>query len=113
MRRLGPLAILLLLIGCVSYSPWKLTSNSTIVTREIAVANEQILRYKCNQIHLPNSATLNGCIFRLPDFSIIFYRTDRTEWQIQCTLRHERAHAAGWTHEEAYVNDCGPDEFKE
>lgn len=107
--------VLLLLAGCASEPYWQRTKEPLPVYVVKAVPDETTLRRMCRQTHLSWEQTLNGCTARLDGFAVIFYRTNRQPWEVGCTLRHERAHAAGWMHDDrtAFSTDCGPKEFKE
>lgn len=105
----GAVLLAIMLAGCASVfdAPdyWQLSEAPVQCAEPVRHASEAALRLACGYT-TPNRS-LNGCV--------AFYAAGRGVIHLgpqadECTIRHERAHCAGWRHDNrpVYARDCGP-----
>lgn len=101
------MAATILLAGCASISPpyWQKDRVAYQLVGVVRVATDDELRTRCNY---SLTRDLWGCtILKAESQQAWILMGPRAD---QCTLEHEKAHVAGWSHDsrETFSRDCGP-----
>lgn len=93
------------LCGCVPY--WQHTSLPLPECTPTRIVKEQ------SQLLAPDNPQSRGRTWRVEGWCAQSYVLWGTDEEIACRQRHERAHRAGWSHDDRDINreDCGPDSF--
>ena len=91
------------LSGCAAPADyWKQTREPYAVKEVIYVREPAVF---CPRLNLPR---LDGCTIMSNESksAILYIKQDLPEWLRECTIKHERKHAAGYEHGNDAISDC-------